>query len=108
MPSHVESAFLEQTGSELVYRPHEKIGVLVVDNFPRLGTLTAARFLEWVQANPAGVISLPPGKTPEFFIKETRRRRDAWRDAQTRVGLETRGIDPATKPETRGLRFVQI
>ncbi|HKJ86638.1 MAG TPA: glucosamine-6-phosphate deaminase, partial [Spirochaetia bacterium] len=108
MPSRVESAFLEQSGAELSYRPHEKIGVLVVDNFPRLGTLTAARFLEWVQANPEGVISLPTGKTPEFFIKETRRLLDTWNDPQTRVELETLGIDPATKPETRGLRFVQI
>jgi len=108
MPSRVESAFLEQSGAELAYRPHEKIGVLMVDNFPRLGTLTAARFLEWVQANPEGVISLPTGKTPEFFIKETRRLLDTWNDPQTRVELETLGIDPATKPETRGLRFVQI
>ena len=33
------------------------------------GKLTALRFLEWVQQNPEGVVSLPTGKTPEYFIR---------------------------------------
>jgi len=36
-----------------------------------LGKLTALRFLEWVKLNPGGVISLPTGRTPEYFIKWT-------------------------------------
>ena len=31
------------------------------------------RFIEWVQQNPGGVISLPTGKTPEHFIKWVQR-----------------------------------
>ncbi|MFW5688443.1 MAG: glucosamine-6-phosphate deaminase [Spirochaetota bacterium] len=108
MASQVETKFLEQRDASLSYRPDEKIGVLVADNFPRLGTLTAARFLEWVQANPEGVVSLPTGKTPEFFIKETRRLLDSWEDSETRHELESLGLDPSVRPRTEGLRFVQI
>jgi glucosamine-6-phosphate deaminase len=108
MKSQVEARFLEESGAKLRYEPNEKIGVLVVDNFPRLGTLTAVRFLEWVQHNPEGVISLPTGKTPEFFIKETHRLLHDWGKPDTNTELEGYGIDPATKPDLRGLRFVQI
>ena len=35
-------------------------------------------FLEWVSENPKGVISLPTGKTPEYFIKFTRYLLENW------------------------------
>ena len=108
MKSKVESTFLEESGAKLKYTPHEKTGVLVVDNFPRLGTLTAVRFLEWVQSNPEGVVSLPTGKTPEFFIKETHRFLRDWNTPETGSELAGLGIDPATRPDLSGLRFVQI
>jgi glucosamine-6-phosphate deaminase len=47
------------------------IPYIAVDNFPQLGLLTSLRFLEWVAENPNEVISLPTGKTPEYFIKYT-------------------------------------
>ena len=50
--------------------------------FPLLGKLTALRFLEWVSENPDGVISLPTGKTPEFFIKWTTFMLENWDKAQ--------------------------
>jgi len=106
--SRVEATLLAERGDELSYGPDEKIGVLVVDNFPRLGTLTAARFLEWVQSNPEGVISLPTGKSPEFFIKETLRLLGSWHENAVQLELESLGVDPGRKPETRGLQFVQI
>ena len=37
----------------------EKITALVVGNFPALGKLAAMWFIERVQANPGGVVSLP-------------------------------------------------
>ena len=67
--SKVEQIVLEKSGYEPIYFPSEKIPVIMVDNFPALGKLAAVRFLEWVQQNPEGVISLPTGKTPEHFIK---------------------------------------
>ena len=44
------------------------IPYITVENFPKLGKLTAFRFLEWAAEHPDGVISLPTGKTPEYFI----------------------------------------
>ena len=65
----VEECALVASPFAALYPPAEKIRTIVVDNFPALGKLAAMRFLEWVQAHPGGVISLPTGKTPEHFIK---------------------------------------
>ena len=73
--SKVESAFYEISGSPEV---NTKIPYIVVDNFPLMGLLTALRFLEWVSENPNGVISLPTGKTPEYFIKWTTHLLENW------------------------------
>ena len=106
--SRVEQLALERSDRELRYAPTEQIGVIVVDNFPALGTLTALRFLEWVQANPEGVVSLPTGRTPEFFIKEVQRLTSGWHSKAVRAELEAAGIDPAFQPRMDGLHFVQI
>ncbi|TVR87295.1 MAG: glucosamine-6-phosphate deaminase [Spirochaetaceae bacterium] len=106
--SQVEKAALERSGRKLQYGEHEHIGVVVVDNFPALGTLTALRFIEWVQKNPNGVVSLPTGRTPEFFIKELHRFQDTWHEPDTVAELESVGIDPSVFPHTKDLRFVQI
>lgn len=108
MLSKVETVYLEKSDYKFRYEPDEKIGVVVVDNFPSLGRLTALRFLEWVQQNPEGVISLPTGKTPEHFIRETLRYLDKWSDADVQAELEESGIDPVRKPDLGGLHFVQI
>ena len=81
--SRVERVALERSGQTLIYRPTEKIGVVVVENFPALGKLTALRFLEWVQANPGSVISLPTGKTPEYFIKCVNHYLNTWEETET-------------------------
>ncbi len=73
--SEVEKAFLAESGVEKI---STLIPYLTVDNFPKLGLLTACRFLEWAAANPDGVISLPTGKTPEFFIKWTQFLLENW------------------------------
>jgi len=66
--SKVESAFYKISGSPEI---STTIPYIVVENFPLMGLLTALRFLEWASENPEGVISLPTGKTPEYFIKWT-------------------------------------
>jgi len=108
MKSSVEKRALKKTGMKLCYTPDEKIGVIFVDSFPELGHLAALRFIEWVQKNPEGVISLPTGKTPEHFIGETVRLLKSWNSGKTRAELEKWGIDPAVFPETNRLHFVQI
>lgn len=107
-PSPVESYFLEQSIHDFRYAPQEKIPVVQVNNFPALGQLTALRFLEWVQANPEGVVSLPTGKTPEYFIRFVNHYRSTWETPGTQALLERTGLDPARKPDLGPLQFVQI
>ena len=108
MSSRVEEKMLERTGQVRRYPDDEHIAVIVVDNFPMLGTFAAARFLEWVQSNPGGVISLPTGKTPQYFIAETSRFLEGWNRSEIADELESLGVDPARKPDMSSLRFVQI
>ncbi len=106
MSSRVEE--IARAGRSLRHAPTEKIDVVIVDSFPALGTLAALRFIEWVQSNPEGVIALPTGKTPEFFIKEVSRLLGGWKRKAIQSELAERGIDPAVPCSLRGLSFVQI
>ncbi len=106
--SKVEEKALSQSGQELTYSPTEKVGVITVENFPALGKLTALRFVEWVQNNPGGVVSLPTGKTPEHFIKWVRYFLNGWSDPEVAKELEANGVDPMKKPDMSSLHFVQI
>ncbi len=108
LSSRVEQIALERSGRKFRYAPVEKIGVIEVDNFPALGKLTALRFLEWVQNNPGGVISLPTGKTPEHFIKWTQHYLRNWDMPEVQKDLEENGVDPAVQPDMKSLHFVQI
>jgi glucosamine-6-phosphate deaminase len=103
--SEVEKAFQRESGVEKI---STRIPYLMVDNFPKLGLITACRFLEWVSENPQGVISLPTGKTPEYFIKWTQYLLENW---DTKKGKETRekyGLGAVKKPFLKDLTFVQI
>ncbi|MDC0234978.1 glucosamine-6-phosphate isomerase [Candidatus Marinimicrobia bacterium] len=84
------------------------IPYIIVDNFPCLGFLTALRFLEWVNENPEGVISLPTGKTPEHFIKWTKHLLDNWSDTHLKKLRGKHGLTIEKKPNLKGLHFVQI
>ncbi len=81
---------------------------IIVDNFPLLGFLTAVRFLEWVSANPTGVVSLPTGKTPEFFIVWTVYLLNNWDTEKGRKIREEFGLGKMEKPVLKNLRFVQM
>ncbi len=106
--SRVEEFALKRSPFKLLYPPVEKIKTLVVENFPALGKVTAMRFLEWVQQHPEGVISLPTGKTPEYYIKWVQYLLSHWDKPEVRKLLEDYGVDPGTKPDMSGLTFVQI
>lgn len=93
---------------DALYPPTEKIKTIVVENFPGLGKLAAMRFVEWVQEHPEGVISLPTGKTPQYFIRWVERLMRHWDEAEIQRMLAEAGVDPAHKPDLRGLHFVQI
>ena len=106
--SKTEQIALSKSPFEVIYPPTEKIPAIVVEYFPALGKLTAVRFLEWVQQNPGGVISLPTGKTPEYFIKWVKHFLRGWDQSNIQKELIQAGIDPAVMPDMKSLHFVQI
>ncbi len=103
--SPIEARFLAKQG---IARQNSKIPYLLVDNFPQLGMIAALRFLEWVRENPEGIISLPTGKTPEYFIKWTQFLLHNWGNKKGIKVLDEYGFDHSKKPELKGLNFVQI
>lgn len=103
--SNVEQHFyaLNRTSGKRVNMPY-----ILVENFPKLGLITALRFLEWAGDNPDGVISLPTGKTPEYFIKWVSYLLEHWNDSKGKKILEQYGLGNRKKPVLKGLHFVQI
>ena len=103
--SKVEKVFLQQSGIE---KMTTKAPYITVENFPKLGMLTSLRFLEWVAENPNGVISLPTGKTPEYFIKYTHFLLENWDNKKGQDILNAYGLVGLKKPVLSGLHFVQM
>lgn len=106
--SSVEELELIRSGKAFNYPPFEKIKIIEVENFPLLGKLTSLRFIEWVIKNPGGVISLPTGKTPEYFIKWVMRILDRWESKEIQSILNEYGLDGKIRPDMKSLSFVQI
>ena len=101
--SKVENFYLKQSSG------NEKINVLVVDSFPELGKVTALRFIEHIASKPNSVISLPTGKTPEFFIKWVTRILTHWSDDPEIVLLRRSvGLDADAPPTMSEVKFVQM
>ena len=103
--SPVERQFVQASGLQTF---STRIPYVVVDNFPKLGLLTALRFLEWAAENPRGVVSLPTGKTPEYFIKWTQYLLSNWDVGMGREIREEYGLRLPEKPGLGELQFVQI
>lgn len=106
--SRVEAIMLQKTQRQLFYPPIEKIGTIIVDNFPELGKFTALRFLEWAQNNEGSTISLPTGKTPEHFIKWVNYILHNWETKKVQNILAENGLNVKRKPDMRSFYFVQI
>ena len=103
--SKVEKAFFDKS---CLKEPKTKIPFIQVDNIPNLGLLTSLRFLEWVLENPQGVISLPTGKTPEYFIKWTQHILSNWNNPEVEKLCKDNGLNTNKKPDLSHLKFVQI
>ncbi len=103
--SQVENCFFKRSN---LADPTTPIPHIVVNNVPDLGLLTALRFLEWTADNPQGVISLPTGKTPEYFIKWTQHILANWNNVKTEKLRKENGLVISEKPDLSQLRFVQI
>ncbi|MFC2091043.1 glucosamine-6-phosphate isomerase, partial [Bacteroidota bacterium] len=103
--SRVEQRFFELSGRT---RWSTHIPYILVDSFPKLGFFTALRFLEWVSEHPEGTISLPTGKTPEYFIKWTRYLLEEWDSKKVKAYRDEFGLSKVKKPVLSNLSFVQI
>jgi glucosamine-6-phosphate deaminase len=102
--SRVEQAFYRESGSPEISTVSPYI---LIDNFPKLGLLSALSFLEWVSENPEGVISLPTSKTGQHFLKNTHMLIENWNNVKGKQLLERYGLGGVKKPDLRGLQFVQ-
>jgi len=101
----VEKAFFDHSGRKQFTT---RLPYIVVKNFPDLGLLTSLRFIEWVADHPDGVISLPTGKTPEYFIKWTQYLLNNWEKPEAQKIREKNGLLLKKKPSLKGLHFIQI
>jgi glucosamine-6-phosphate deaminase len=102
--SKTEQAFYAESGN---YKISSATPYLLVDNFPKLGLLSALSFLEWALNNPEGVVTLPIGKTAMHFLNNTQLLLDNWDNKQGKVILDKYGLGGQKKPDLRGLQLVQ-
>ncbi|MCX7985529.1 MAG: 6-phosphogluconolactonase, partial [Bacteroidales bacterium] len=106
--SKVEKHFSEQSPTRFFLSQSFNISTFVVDNYITLGQITALRFLEWVCKNPEGVIALPTGKTPEFFIQWVKYYLANW-EKEAKEGIISKiGLSSFDKPSMHKLTFFQI
>ena len=103
--SKVETSFFKTSDFE---RQKTKIPYIKVSNYPDLGLITSLRFLEWAIENPKGVISLPTGKTPEYFIKWTHYILNNWESDKVESIRSNYGLSSKNKPDLSKLHFIQI
>lgn len=103
--SKVEEYFQQFDASFSNNREYCRTEVLTVDNYIVLGQLTALRFIEWVSLNPGGVVALPTGKTPEFFIKWIQYYLDNWEYESTKGIIAKLGI---SRPDFSSCHFFQL
>ncbi len=103
--SNVEKAFLEKYP---VNFKNNNLKYLVTDNFPPAGLLTSLKFLEWCTLNPEGVVSLPTGKTPEYFIKWTEYLLSFWEGKEAESIKEQYSYPFREKADFHNISFVQI
>lgn len=103
--SKVEQNFLMESGiSEMT----TLVPYIITDSVPKLGLMTALRFLEWVSENEEGVISLSSDKSLRNFINSTHHFLEHWDEKETKLVLEKYGLDGIKKPNLSGLQFVQM
>lgn len=106
--SKVESWFQNQLQDNRKIKADFLLKPVITDNYVVLGQLTALRFLEWVCDHPGGVIALPTGKTPEFFIKWTQFYLANWNRELNKGILAGIGFKSNLKPDMKSLEFFQL
>lgn len=103
--SKVEQSFLKESK---IKEFTTNIPYLLTDSVPKVGIMSALRFLEWASENEEGVISLSPDSSLKNFIHYTHHFLDNWDNKETRLALEKYGLGDVRKPNLSGLQFVQM
>ena len=103
--SDVEQAFLKEAQLKEITT---RIPYITVDGFPKLGLLSALSFLEWAGKNPEGVVTLPTGKTAQYFLQFTHLLLDNWNTKKGKDILEKYGLNDQKKPVLKNLQLVQM
>lgn len=103
--SAVEQAFVDKSG---IKEMTTTTPYIITESVPQMCLLMALRFIEWVAQNPNGVISLPTGKTPQYFIQYTHEILDNWDSQRIQEVLKKHGLGSIAKPQLSGLQFVQM
>lgn len=103
--SKVEKAFFEENEALEI---STRIPYITTESFPKLGLLSALSFLEWVSENPMGVVSLPTGKTAQYFLDFTHLLLDNWSNKKGKDLREKYGLADLKKPDLSELSFVQM
>lgn len=105
--SNVEKSFLAKSGRQEKYAG-ENIPVVEVLNIYELGKIVALNFMEWAHEHPTGVVALPTGRTPEYFIKTLSRYKSMWSDPVVRNEIRSNGYLHDHFPATNKLTFVML
>lgn len=105
LDSKVEKSFQKESG---IVQMSTTTPYVVTDSVQKLGLLMALRFIEWVSQNPQGVISLPTGKTPQYFIHYVHKIMEGWQTETIQRLLEKYGLGHLEKPSFQNLHFVQM
>lgn len=100
-----EKAFLDEVNAGKI---SARMPYITVESFPKLGLLSALSFLEWVNENPKGVISLSTGKTAQYFLKFLHQFLENWDDVKWKGLREKYGLKGIDKPVMDKLQFVQM
>ncbi|MBW6534478.1 MAG: glucosamine-6-phosphate isomerase [Mariniphaga sp.] len=103
--SKVEQAFYNESKLQKITT---RMPYIAVDSFPKLGLLSALSFLEWVAENPGGVVSLPSGKTAQYFLQFTHFLLDNWDNQKGKDIRKKYGLADEKKPLLNGLQLVQM
>ncbi len=103
--SNVEEAFYQESELKNV---SSRIPYIAVDSFPKLGLLSALSFLEWASRNPEGVVTLPTGKTAQYFLQFTHLLLENWDNNKGKQILDRYGMKKIKKPPLKDLQFVQM
>jgi glucosamine-6-phosphate deaminase len=103
--SKAEQAFLNESKLKNITT---RLPYIAVESFPKLGLLSAISFLEWAAENPHGVVSLPTGKTAQYFLQFTHLLLNNWNNGKGKDLLEKYGLKNLKKPELKNLQFVQM